>query len=166
MRQRLVLNKQKDGRDKICVYLAISTHKTTDSSVNCNLSLSVTTAQPTLCCTAAWAACWTPYRFQVPVKLLVLVTYAHKMAQGFSAAKAKVVFEGDCGFWDFRDQWDPGRYRWEGKGCVSLPMLLDGFPCNSYLPFCFLPQAWVALCCKQTLTLWAQWRCHKPGMQN
>lgn len=29
-RQRLVLDKQKDGRDKICVFLAIYTHKATD----------------------------------------------------------------------------------------------------------------------------------------
>lgn len=28
--QRLVLDKQKDGRDKICVFLAIYTHKATD----------------------------------------------------------------------------------------------------------------------------------------
>ncbi|OPJ90186.1 hypothetical protein AV530_014788 [Patagioenas fasciata monilis] len=31
-----------------------------------------------------------------------------QMAQGFSAVKAKVVFEGHCGFGDFRDQWDAG----------------------------------------------------------
>lgn len=127
-----------------------------------------------------------------------------QMAQGFSAVKAKVVFEGQCGFEDVSDQGEPGMEEavregdvvvsvvprevkggvWGGgheicvagcdvgegavigEGCLSLPMLLDGLPHNSYLPFCFLPQARVDLCCKQIPTLGSVERKCKPGMQN
>lgn len=51
------------------------------------------------------------------------VGYLHsQLAQGFSAVKAKVVFEGQCGFGDIRDQ---GELRmkeavWEGDFVVSV----------------------------------------------
>lgn len=153
---------------------------------------------------ALGATCFDAVSLSGASKTLGVGYLCSQMAQGFSAVKAKVVFEGQCGFGDVRDQgeprmkeavregnfvvsvvarevnggvWGAGREIWVarcdlgegmvmGEGCLSLPMLVDGFPHNSYLPFCFLPQAWVALCCKQVLTLGSVEGCHKPGMQN
>lgn len=118
MRQRLVLDKQKDGGDKICGFLAISTHKTTDSKV--------TATCISLHCMAAWLG-------SVPLsgasKTLGVGYLCSQMAQGFSAAKAKVVFEGHCGFGDFRDQWDAGMAGTAGRErhvCLC-PCCLMGF---------------------------------------
>lgn len=74
------------------------------------------------------------------------------------------VWEAGCEIWVARC--DLGEGAVMGEGCLSLLILVDGFPHNSYLPFCFLPQAQVALCCKQVLTLGSVGGCHKPGMQN
>lgn len=153
---------------------------------------------------ALGAACFDSVSLSGASKTLGVGYLCSQLAQGFSAVKAKVVFEGQCGFGDIRDQgelrmkeaiwegdfvvsvvprevkggvWEAGCEIWVarcdlgegavmGEGCLSLLILVDGFPHNSYLPFCFLPQAQVALCCKQVLTLGSVGGCHKPGMQN
>lgn len=140
---------------------------------------------------ALGAACFDSVSLSGASKTLGVGYLCSQLAQGFSAVKAKVVFEGQCGFGDIRDQgelrmkeaiwegdfvvsvvprevkggvWEAGCEIWVarcdlgegavmGEGCLSLLILVDGFPHNSYLPFCFLPQAQVALCCKQVLTL-------------
>lgn len=91
------------------------------------------TVQPTLRCRAAWLD---SVSLSGASKTLGIGYLCSQMAQGFSAAKAKVVFEGHCGFGDFRDQWDAGMAGTAGRerDVCLCPCCLMGFLAISTCP--------------------------------